>query len=150
QALSLIEEARSVLAPGLTVLLGESYTRSYQRLLTVMSLAELEEVVEYKKLVKDAGALGPPPSKGQGAEGGELDRRWSEVAEHRSNLRAKWSARLQWVPKDVDVWRGILAVRSLVLKPREDLGTWLKLASLARKSGRKELCANTLRLLGAQ
>lgn len=36
-----------------------------------------------------------------------------------SNLRAKWSARLQWVPKDVDVWRGILAVRSLVLKPRE-------------------------------
>lgn len=157
------------------------------------------------RLVRDARALGAPSSKGQGAEGGELDRRWSEVAEHRvskeriivcvricmsrlfcffplrvhficpqffqsvhfslvvvvivvvlvcvffldnspnlplsrpvapvltpmprvlrariiipqSNLRAKWSARLQWVPKDVDVWRGILAVRSLVLKPRE-------------------------------
>lgn len=32
----------------------------------------------------------------------------------------------------------------------QDLGTWLKLASLARKTGRMELCANTLRLLGAQ
>lgn len=36
-----------------------------------------------------------------------------------SNLRAKWSARLQWVPEDVDIWRGILAVRSLVLTPRQ-------------------------------
>lgn len=49
QALSLIEEARRVLAPGLAVVLGESYTRSYRRMLTVMSLAELEEVVEYKR-----------------------------------------------------------------------------------------------------
>lgn len=32
----------------------------------------------------------------------------------------------------------------------QDIGTWLKLAALARKSGRKELCANTLRVLGAQ
>lgn len=49
QALSRIEEARRVLAPVLAVVLGESYTRSYKRMLTVMSLAELEEVVEYKK-----------------------------------------------------------------------------------------------------
>lgn len=47
------------------------------------------------------------------------ERRWSEVAEHRSNLRRKWTARLQWVTEDVEVWRGILAVRSLVLKPQE-------------------------------
>lgn len=75
--------------------------------------------VAFGRVVKDAGSLGAPPTKGQGMEGGELSRRWAEVAEHRSNLREKWSARLQWVPEDVDVWRGILAVRSLVLKPRE-------------------------------
>lgn len=57
--------------------------------------------------------------KEQGLEGGELARRWAEVTEHRANLRSKWAARLRWVPEDVDVWRGILAVRSLVLKPRE-------------------------------
>lgn len=51
QALSLIEEARRALAPGLAALLSESYTRSYKRMLTVMSLAELEEVVEYKRCV---------------------------------------------------------------------------------------------------
>ncbi|CAM9974486.1 unnamed protein product, partial [Laminaria digitata] len=118
-ALSLIEEARRVLAPRLATLLAESYSRSYKRMLTVMSLAELEEVVEYKRVVKDARSLGAPSTKGQGVEGGELSRRWAEVAEHRSNLRTKWSARLLWVPEDVDVWRGILAVRSLVLKPRE-------------------------------
>ncbi|CAN0060756.1 unnamed protein product [Hapterophycus canaliculatus] len=49
EALALIEEARRVLAPGLAALLSESYTRSYKRMLTVMSLAELEEVVEYKR-----------------------------------------------------------------------------------------------------
>ena len=49
QALSLIEEARRELAPGLSAPLVESYTRSYKRMLTLMSLAELEEVVEYKR-----------------------------------------------------------------------------------------------------
>lgn len=49
----------------------------------------------------------------------QTKKRWAEVTEHRSNLRNKWTARLQWVPEDVDVWRSILAVRSLVLKPRE-------------------------------
>ena len=69
-------------------------------------------------MLKDAKSLGAP-TKCQGMNGGELSRRWAEVSEHRSNLRTKWTARLQWVPEDVDVWRSILAVRSLVLKPRE-------------------------------
>lgn len=60
--MSLIEEARLVLAPGLAALLGESYTRSYKQMLTVMSLAELEEVVEYKRCVP-AG----PPARSHGA-----------------------------------------------------------------------------------
>ncbi|CAN0498681.1 unnamed protein product, partial [Ectocarpus sp. 12 AP-2014] len=105
EALTLIEEARQALAPGIAALLSESYTRSYKRMLTIMSLAELEEVVEYKRVLKDARSLGTPPVKGQGMESSERSRRWSEVAEHRSNLRTKWTARLQWVPEDVDVWR---------------------------------------------
>ena len=70
-------------------------------------------------MLKEARSLGSPPAKGKGMDGGELARRWAEVSEHRSNLRAKWTTRLQWVPEDVDVWRSILAVRSLVFKPRE-------------------------------
>ncbi|CAM9971114.1 unnamed protein product, partial [Discosporangium mesarthrocarpum] len=150
QALALIGQARQKIAPGLSAVLGESYSRAYSRLLTVMSLTELEEVVDFKRVVRNARAVGPPPARSGGGGSGELWRTWSEVAEHRSNLRAKWSTRLQWVPEVVDVWKDILAVRSLVFKPHEDLGTWLKLASLARKHGRGELCANTLRQLGAQ
>lgn len=65
QALSIIEEARRVLAPGLAALLAESYTRSYKRMLTVMSLAELEEVVEFKryKMFVSPSKFNHPPAK---------------------------------------------------------------------------------------
>ena len=35
----------------------------------------------------------------------------------------------------VDVWQQLLAVRSLVLAPHEDIDTWLQFASLCRQSG---------------
>lgn len=42
------------------------------------------------------------------------------------------------------VWQAILAVRALVLPPTEDIDTWLKFASLCRKSGRITQARSTL------
>lgn len=44
----------------------------------------------------------------------------------------------------VQVWQALLAVRALVLPPTEDVETWLKFASLCRKSGRISQARSTL------
>lgn len=44
----------------------------------------------------------------------------------------------------VQVWQALLAVRALVLPPTEDVETWLKFASLCRKSGRTSQARSTL------
>ncbi|CAA0834265.1 Serine/threonine-protein kinase TOR [Striga hermonthica] len=46
---------------------------------------------------------------------------------------AEPAARLEMAPM---VWQALLSVRSLVLPPTEDVETWIKFASLCRKSGR--------------
>ena len=55
-----------------------------------------------------------------------------------------WWQRLQGCQRVVDDWQRILMVRSMVIKPQEDERTWLKFASLCRKSGRLHLSHKTL------
>lgn len=55
---------------------------------------------------------------------------WKELT------RETWRARLRGVQRNVEVWQALLSVRSLVLPPSEDVHTYLKFASLCRKSGR--------------
>jgi hypothetical protein len=45
---------------------------------------------------------------------------------------------------NVQVWQVLLAVRALVLPPTDDVETWLKFASLCRKSGRISQARSTL------
>ena len=59
-------------------------------------------------------------------------------------IRAMWRDRIRGAQRNVDVWAALLAVRSLVLPMPEDAGTWLKFASLARKSGRTSQARATL------
>lgn len=47
-----------------------------------------------------------------------------------------WRGRLKGVQRNVEVWQALLSVRTLVLPMHEDTHTWLKFASLCRKSGR--------------
>ena len=58
-----------------------------------------------------------------------------------------WTQRLQGCQQDVEVWQRILSVRSLVLSPLEDINTWIKFASLCRKSGRFNLALKVLNTL---
>ncbi|XP_041982232.1 serine/threonine-protein kinase mTOR-like [Aricia agestis] len=101
-----IDSARSILDVELTAVVGESYQRAYATLVNAQLLTELEEVVTYKL-----------------------------VEERRGVIYKSWCARLQGGEKLVEDWRKILQVRSLVMSPQEDFQTWLKFASLCRKTG---------------
>lgn len=52
--------------------------------------------------------------------------------------------RLAGCQRDVEVWQRILQVRSLVLKPNEDMDTWIEFADLCRTSDRLNLAEKTL------
>lgn len=113
-----VDEARTLLDSELTAVAGESYQRAYGALVSAQLLAELEEVVTYKL-----------------------------VNERRESLRKAWWMRLQGGQRLVEDWRKILQVRSLVLTPQEDMVTWLKFASLCRKSGAPAQAHRTLVML---
>lgn len=72
----------------------------------VQMLSELEEVIEYKLL-----------------------------PDRRESIKQSWWDRLQGCQPIVEDWQKIIKVHSLVLTPQEDMRTWLKYASLCRKSG---------------
>ncbi|RHX98849.1 hypothetical protein DYB25_008229, partial [Aphanomyces astaci] len=91
----------------------ESYLRAYHTMITLQQLSELEEIVAYKKM-----CISKP-------EDAPLLKR---------HMVAMWSNRLAGCKRVVDVWQHVLAVRSLVLSPHEDVATWLQFASLCRQS----------------
>ncbi|XP_045451535.1 serine/threonine-protein kinase Tor-like [Melitaea cinxia] len=101
-----IDTARNLLDTELSAVVGESYQRAYGALVNAQLLTELEEVVTYKL-----------------------------VEERRSVLHRTWWTRLQGGQRLVEDWRKMLQIRSLVLSPQEDFQSWLKFASLCRKSG---------------
>ncbi|CAG9112211.1 unnamed protein product [Plutella xylostella] len=113
-----VDQARTILDSELTAVAGESYQRAYGALVNAQLLAELEEVVTYKL-----------------------------VPERRESIRQAWWLRLQGGQRLVEDWRKILQVRSLVLTPQEDMATWLKFASLCRKSGAPGQAHRTLVML---
>ena len=121
QAALHIEKARDGLDTELCALLGESYNRAYGTVVRVQMLAELEEIITYKK-----------------SEGND---------EKRRTMRETWTKRLKGCQSNIDTWQKMLKVRALVLTPRENIDMWIKFANLCRKSGRQGLAEKSLRLL---
>lgn len=117
-AQKLIDETRDLLDTELTSMAGESYERAYGAMVCVQMLAELEEVIQYKL-----------------------------IPERREPLKAMWWKRLQGGQRLVEDWRRIIQVHSLVVKPHDDIHTWLKYASLCRKSGSLQQSHKTLVML---
>ena len=104
-----IERTRESLDSELSALVSESYPRAYRVLVQVQQLGELEEVMEWKRC-------------------GDSERR--------GLIREMWSKRLHGCQEDVDVWQALLAVRSMVMQPADDVHTFLHFSSLCRKSNR--------------
>jgi hypothetical protein len=86
-------------------------------MVTVQQLSELEEIIQHKKMVEQNELIA--------AELSATDRKYEE-RKSLERLRKKWDSRLEWVPQDSSLWRQILTLRSLILKPQEDLDAWLK------------------------
>eukprot|EP00898_Chlorokybus_atmophyticus_P008681 jgi/Chlat1/8814/Chrsp90S08148 len=125
QAQAHVERARELIATELAALVGESYERAYGDMVRVQQLAEIEEVMHYCQLKP-------------------------EEADEKHRMQRMWSDRIRGAQRNVEVWQAVLAVRSLILPSAEDAQTWLKFASLCRKSGRVRQSHRTLvRLLQA-
>ena len=116
-----IEKAREGLDTELSALLGESYNRAYSVVVRVQMLAELEEIITYKK-----------------SDGNELKQ---------ATMRQTWTRRLKGCQRNVEVWQRMLKVRALVITPKENIDMWIKFANLCRKSGRIGLAEKSLDLL---
>jgi FKBP12-rapamycin complex-associated protein len=131
-ATSQVERARMLLGTELSALVGESYERAYGAMVRVQQLTELEEVITY-------GLLGHQIANHAGD---------AVTAESRRTLvRSMWRERIRGVQRKVEVWQGLLAVRSLVLPMKEESDTWIKFASLLQKSGRVRQCNRVLQQL---
>ena len=118
EAMDCVSKARDGLDTELSALLGESYTRAYSVVVRVQMLAELEEIITYKK-------------------------HW-EHPEKQLAMREMWKTRLLGCEGNVETWQRMLKVRALVLKPQENLELTIKFATLCRKSGRSALAERTL------
>ncbi|KAF5280820.1 hypothetical protein FQR65_LT14927 [Abscondita terminalis] len=118
EAQQYIDMTRDLLDTELTAMAGESYQRAYGAMVVVQMLAEMEEVIQYKV-----------------------------VPERRPSLCTMWWQRLQAGQRLAEDWQRIIQVHSLVLTPQEDMHTWLKYASLCRKSGSLMLSHKTLVML---
>uniref|UniRef100_A0A5S6QLG6 Serine/threonine-protein kinase TOR n=1 Tax=Trichuris muris TaxID=70415 RepID=A0A5S6QLG6_TRIMR len=112
---SCIDTARDLIDTELTAMVSESYNRAYETMVTVQMLSELEEAIEVKK----------EPKK-------------------RDLISKVWRKRLQDCQSTVEDWQRLLQVRSLVFEPHEMLETWIKYASLCRKSGKMAMSRRTL------
>ena len=121
QASHHIEKAREGLDTELSALLGESYNRAYSVVVRVQMLAELEEIITYKK--SDGNAV------------------------KQATMRQTWTRRLKGCQRNVEVWQRMLKVRALVITPKENIDMWIKFANLCRKSGRIGLAEKSLDLL---
>jgi len=123
-----IEEAYRVLGDAAVSLVSESYSRAYARIVHVQELVELQELVEYKRLEKDG--------------------RTAEAKHALARLRSLWRQRAQGVQQNVDVLLPILAIRSMVVNPHDDIDSWLNFAKVARQQGRHLLSLKALMNVG--
>jgi FAT domain len=103
-------------------------------MVTVQELSELEEVVQHKAALAalsiDSKYTTAGATTARSATSTISSAAANEEAARLRTLRAKWSARLQWVPEDTDVWRRILSVRSLVFAPKQVIAMHIVYTSL--------------------
>jgi hypothetical protein len=114
-----IDAARKAMDGRLTALMAESYTRAYPSMVTAQTLAEMEEIVKFKRTeelshlsVDQHPVNRPDPEKA------------------RRLLMATWRDRLSGCRFDAEVHSSILSVRSLVLGPTDDVDATLTLSEL--------------------
>jgi FKBP12-rapamycin complex-associated protein len=128
-----IDVSRKAMDSRFTALMAESYSRAYPSMVTAQNLAEMEEIIEYRKLEDRAKA---------GADNHPANR--PNEMEARQRLLSIWRERLAGCRVDADVHSSILVVRSLVLNPLDEVEATLCLSDLSRQAQRFKLAERVL------
>lgn len=128
-----IDAARKAMDGRFTALMAESYNRAYPSIVTAQTLAEMEEIIEYRKIEK--GSLGA-------AHRHPANRPNSNEA--RERLLSIWRDRLAGCRVDAEVHYSIMAVRSLILGPEDEVDSTLTLSELSRQAQRFKLAERVL------
>ncbi|KAF7639171.1 hypothetical protein Mgra_00001404 [Meloidogyne graminicola] len=118
RAYSYINKVRDIFDSELTAMATESYDRAYGAMVTLQELTELEEAVDYKML-----------------------------NDREARIAMLWSRRLQGCRPNIDHWRRILMVRSIIFSQNELRPLWIKFAALCRREGKQAIARNILRSL---
>ncbi len=141
-AQKMVDKARGLLDKAMTAMIRESYNRAYKHIVLAQELAEIEEVIVYRRMVKNY-SIRKFDNYVVSTEG-EAE----NIQSHLEHVKIMWSKRLRGCQRSVDVWQRLLAIRSLVLTPQEDLETWLEFCRICRKAGNIALSFKTLLTLG--
>ena len=122
-AAAYIDGARRAMDSRFTALMAESHKRAYSSMVTAQTLAEMEEIITYRKLEERAkvGSSQHPANK-------------NDVEKSRGRLIALWRKRLAGCRVDAEVHSSILAVRSLILGPCDEVDSTLTLSTLLRQA----------------
>jgi serine/threonine-protein kinase mTOR len=133
QAATAIDAARQAMDGRFTALMAESYKRAYSGMISAMMLAELEEIMEFRKLESRAIAS---------SHRHPVNR--PNVEEARSRLLAVWRDRLAGCRVDADVHSQIMSVRSLILGPTDEVQSILLLSDLSKQAQMFKLAERVL------
>jgi FKBP12-rapamycin complex-associated protein len=128
-----IDAARRAMDSRFTALMAESYKRSYPSMVTAQTLAEMEEIVAFRKLESRAKAS---------ANRHPANR--ADVETARRALLSVWRSRLAGCRVDMQVHSSILAVRSLVLGPTDEVEATLTLSAMSRQAQCQKLAERVL------
>ena len=123
RAAGAIDGARRAMDSRFTALMAESYKRAYPSMVTAQTLSEMEEIVSFRKLEDRAIASGHQHPANR-----------ADADEVKQELLSVWKRRIAGCRVVADVHASILAVRSLVLGPTDDVDGTLALSSLSRQA----------------
>ncbi len=118
-----IDGARRAMDSRFTALMAESHKRAYSSMVTAQTLAEMEEVISFRQMEERAKAS----SHQHPANRNDFD-------ESRKQLVSLWRKRLAGCRVDAEVHSSILAVRSLILGPTDEVDATLTLSALSRQA----------------
>jgi FKBP12-rapamycin complex-associated protein len=132
-AAAYIDGARRAMDSRFTALMAESHKRAYSSMVTAQTLAEMEEIITYRKLEEraKAGLHRHPANK-------------DDEVESRRQLVSLWRKRLAGCRVDAEVHSSIMAVRSLVLGPTDEVEATLTLSVLSRQAQSYKLSERVL------
>jgi hypothetical protein len=128
-----IDASRKAMDGRFTALMAESYNRAYPSMVTAQTLAEMEEIIEFQKIERGShSSVHRHPANRPNS------------VEARERLLSVWRDRLAGCRFDAEVHSSIMAVRSLILGPTDEVDATLTLSELSRQAQRFKLAERVL------